>query len=156
VIAFFKLLKATLLAVAAVGALGLLNHHSATNFASWATALAADHHYRLLHTLVTHVVDVDEGTLRLLSVGSFFYALLFYTEGFGLFFEKPWAEYLTILTTAGLIPFELFELHHRVTMLKVEVLVANVAIVAYLLWRMTHKRNEVDATTRPARAAGYH
>jgi uncharacterized membrane protein (DUF2068 family) len=152
VIAFFKLVKATLLLVAGIGALGLLSHHSAKLITDWATALAADRHDHLLEMALTDVVDVDEGKLRLLSVGGFLYATLFYTEGFGLFFDKRWAEYLTIVTTGGLIPFELFELHRRVTMLKIEVLVANVLIVAYLLW-VTRKPDEIDA--RPARAAGY-
>ena len=122
-IAFFKLLKATLLVAAGIGALGLLNPHTAKAITGWATALAADRHYHLLDSLVSYVVDVDERTLRLLSIGSFLYAMLFYTEGFGLFFDKRWAEYLTIATTAGLIPFEAFELVRRVTVLKLEVLV---------------------------------
>ncbi len=153
-IAFFKLLKATLLVVAGIGALGLLNHQFAKIVTSWATALAADRRYHLLDSLVTYVVDVDEKTLSLLSVGSFLYAMLFYTEGFGLFFDKRWAEFLTIVTTAGLIPFEVFELHRRVTMLKIEVLVANVLIVAYLVWRVTRKPDEVGEAP-PARVVGY-
>jgi uncharacterized membrane protein (DUF2068 family) len=152
-IAFFKLLKGTLLVGAGVGALGLLNAHTARAITGWAAALAADRHYHLLDTLVTYVIDVDERTLRLLSIGSFLYAMLFYTEGFGLFFDKRWAEYLTIMTTAGLIPFELFELFRRVTPLKIEVLVVNVMIVVYLVWRVTRNPDEVHATLH-ARAVG--
>jgi uncharacterized membrane protein (DUF2068 family) len=153
-IAFFKLLKATLLVGAGIGALGLLNLHYAKMITGWATALAADRHYRLLDTLVTDVIDVDEKTLRLLSIGSFLYAMLFYTEGFGLFFDKRWAECLTIVTTAGLIPFEVFELLRRVTMLKIDVLFANALIVAYLIWRVTRNADVVGEVS-PARAVGY-
>jgi uncharacterized membrane protein (DUF2068 family) len=152
-IAFFKLLKATLLVAAGVGALGLLNPQTARAITGWATALAADRHYHLLDSLVTYVIDVDERTLRLLSIGSFLYAMLFYTEGLGLFFDKLWAEYLTIATTAGLVPFELFELSRRVSPLKIQVLVANVLIVAYLVWRVTWNPDEVHETPR-ARAVG--
>jgi len=153
-IAFFKLLKATLLVAAGIGALGLLNPHTAKAITGWATALAADRHYHLLDSLVSYVVDVDERTLRLLSIGSFLYAMLFYTEGFGLFFDKRWAEYLTIATTAGLIPFEAFELVRRVTVLKLEVLVANLLIVAYLVWRVTWQPDELHEAPRAARAVG--
>jgi uncharacterized membrane protein (DUF2068 family) len=152
-IAFFKVLKATLLVAAGIGALGLLNPETAKAITRWATALAADRHYHLLDTLVTYVVDVDERTLRLLSIGSFLYAMLFYTEGFGLFFDRLWAEYLTIATTAGLIPFEVFELSRRITPLKIQVLVANLLIVAYLVWRVTWNPDEVHETAR-ARAVG--
>jgi len=152
-IAFFKLLKATLLVAAGIGALGLLNPQTAKAITGWATALAADRHYHLLDTLMACVIDVDERTLRLLSIGSFLYAALFYTEGFGLFFDKRWAEYLTIATTAGLIPFEVFELFRRVTVLKVQVLGANVVILAYLAWRVTWRPDEVQEAPR-AQAVG--
>lgn len=153
-IAFFKLLKATLLVAAALGAFGLLNHHFAKVLTAWGTGLAVDRHYRLLDALFTHVVDIDERTLRWLGVGSSLYSMLFYTEGFGLFFDKRWAEYLTIVTTAGLVPFELFELHRRVTPLKIEMLVVNALIVAYLVWRVMRSPLEVGEVT-PARAVGY-
>jgi uncharacterized membrane protein (DUF2068 family) len=152
-IAGFKVLKATLLVAAGIAAIGLLNPGTAKTVTRWATELSADRHYHVLDMFLVHLVTVDERTLRLLSVGSFLYAALFYTEGFGLFFDKRWAEYLTIITTAGLIPFEIFELHRHVTAIKIEVLVVNIAIVAYLVWRVGAKLEEVDAEP-PARAVG--
>jgi uncharacterized membrane protein (DUF2068 family) len=152
-IAGFKLLKATLLVAAGIAAIGLLNPNMAKSVTRWAMDLAADHHYHVLDMFLVHLVTFDARTLRLLSVGSFLYAALFYTEGFGLFFDKRWAEYLTIVTTAGLIPFEVFELLRHVTAIKLEVLIANVAIVAYLVWRVGAKLDEVDAEP-PARAVG--
>ena len=152
-IAWFKLLKATLLVAAAIAAIGLLNPDTARFVTRWAMDLAADRHYHALDMFLVHLLTVDERTLRLLSVGSFLYAALFYTEGFGLFFDKRWAEYLTIVTTAGLIPFEVFELHLHVTAIKVWVLIANVAIVAYLVWRVGAKLDDVDSEP-PARALG--
>jgi uncharacterized membrane protein (DUF2068 family) len=152
-IAGFKLLKATLLVAAGIAAIGLLNPDMAKIVTRWAMDLAADRHYHVLDMFLVHLVTVDERTLRLLSVGSFLYAALFYTEGFGLFFDKRWAEYLTIVTTAGLIPFEVFELHRHVTAIKLEVLIANVAIVAYLVWRVGAKLDGVNEEP-PARAVG--
>jgi uncharacterized membrane protein (DUF2068 family) len=152
-IAGFKLLKATLLVAAGVAAIGLLNPDMAKIVTQWAMDLAADRHYHVLDMFLVHLLTVDERTLRLLSVGSFLYAALFYTEGFGLFFDKRWAEYLTIVTTAGLIPFEVFELHRHVTAIKLEVLIANVGIVAYLVWRVGAKLDGVNEEP-PARAVG--
>jgi uncharacterized membrane protein (DUF2068 family) len=153
VIAGFKLVKATLLVAAGVAAVGLLDPAHVHALTRWGTELAADHHYRVLDMVVTRLLNVDEKTLRMVSAGSFLYAALFYVEGIGLFYDKRWAEYLTIVTTAGLIPFELFELSVHVTALKLEVLVANVAIVLYLAWRVTQKFDAADAEERP-RAVG--
>ena len=137
VIALFKLVKATLLVGGGIAALGLLKPHTAQAVTQWATELAADRHSQVLEMLITRLMDVDAQTLRLLSVGSLLYSALFYAEGFGLLSAQPWAEYLTIVTTAGLIPFELYELHLRITLIKMGVLVANVAIVLYLARRVT-------------------
>ena len=41
---------------------------------------------------------------------TFAYSALFLVEGTGLFFEKRWAEYLTIVATVSFIPVEIYEL----------------------------------------------
>jgi uncharacterized membrane protein (DUF2068 family) len=51
----------------------------------------------------------------------------------GLWFSRRWAEYLTLVATAVLIPIELYELSLSVTVFKVITLVINVAIAVYLL-----------------------
>jgi uncharacterized membrane protein (DUF2068 family) len=146
-IAGFKLFKGTLLVAGGVTAVGLLNVETARAIMRWVMDLAADRRYHVLDSLVVLLGNIDERTLRLLSVGSFLYAALFYTEGFGLFFDKRWAEYLTIVTTGGLIPFELFEIYQAATPIKLEVLIVNVAIVGYLVWRVGAK---LDAEEGPA------
>ena len=57
-------------------------------------------------------------------------------KDWGCSFGKRWAEYLTFITTAGLIPIEVYEMSRRVTAAKVAVLIINVAIVAYLVRRV--------------------
>ena len=69
------------------------------------------------------------------------YAALEATEGVGLAMRRRWAEYLTVLATGVLIPFELTEVVARPTFFRVGALLVNVAIVVYLAWR---KRLFVD------------
>ena len=90
----------------------------------------------LLHRLLTRVLSVTPAQLKAASAGTFVYAGLLLTEGIGLLFRKRWAEYFTIITTAGLIPIEVYELSRRVSTPKVAVLIINVAIVAYLVRRV--------------------
>jgi uncharacterized membrane protein (DUF2068 family) len=61
------------------------------------------------------------------------YAALEATEGVGLWFNKRWAEYLTLVATTALIPFEIYEISLRISVFKVLALVINVIIVIYLL-----------------------
>jgi uncharacterized membrane protein (DUF2068 family) len=135
-IALFKLIKGILLLAVGIGALKLLHRDVAQTIAHWVDILRVDPDNRLIHGLLARVLSVTPGQLRAASAGTFVYAGLLLTEGLGLLFRKRWAEYFTIITTAGLIPIELYELSRRVTTAKVAVLVINVAIVAYLVRRV--------------------
>jgi uncharacterized membrane protein (DUF2068 family) len=54
-------------------------------------------------------------------------------EGIGLYLEKVWAEYLTLIITASFLPFELHEIMRRFTMPRVSLLVVNILVFLYLL-----------------------
>ena len=71
----------------------------------------------------------------LLAIGAIAYALLEGTEGVGLAMRRRWAEYLTVVATGALIPFEAFEVVHKVTLFRVGALLLNLAVVGYLAYR---------------------
>jgi len=71
----------------------------------------------------------------LVAVGAIAYALLEGTEGVGLAMRRRWAEYLTVIATGVLIPYEAYEVVHRVTLFKAGALLLNLAVVAYLVYR---------------------
>ena len=135
-IALFKLIKGILLLAVGIGALKLLHRDIAQTVTHWVDILRVDPDNRLIHRLLTRVLSVTPSQLRAASAGTFVYAGLLLTEGLGLLFRKRWAEYFTIITTAGLIPIDLYELTRRVSTAKVAVLIINVAIVAYLVRRV--------------------
>ena len=54
--------------------------------------------------------------------------------------EKRWAEYLTVVVTASLIPLEVWEIFRHPTWLKVLALVINVAILIYLIRLLRRER----------------
>jgi len=96
-----------------------------------------ENHY--IHGLLERVLRVSPHQLKALSAGTFIYASLFLTEGTGLLLRKGWAEYMTIITTAGLIPLELYEVAKHITAAKIAVLIVNLAIVVYLVMRVRGK-----------------
>jgi uncharacterized membrane protein (DUF2068 family) len=49
--------------------------------------------------------------------------------------RKPWARWFTIIASSSLIPLELYEIARAIRPLRVLVLLANLAIVVYLLRR---------------------
>jgi uncharacterized membrane protein (DUF2068 family) len=67
-----------------------------------------------------------------ISIGGFAYAVLNLVEAYGLHRRLRWAEWLTVVATGLLIPFEVYEVYQRFTPVRVGALVLNVAIVVYL------------------------
>jgi uncharacterized membrane protein (DUF2068 family) len=62
------------------------------------------------------------------------YACLEGVEAVGLWFNRRWAEYLTFVATSILIPYEVYELFLRVSVLKIVAFVLNVLVAGYLLY----------------------
>ena len=139
-IAALKLVEGTALLALGFGLLHFLNRDLAKDVAHWIDLLRGDPHSRYLIWLLEKVSKVDEHRLRELSAGTFTYSGVFLCEGIGLAYGKRWAEWLTVIATASLIPFEAWEVVQRVTPLRVGALVVNIAIVVYL-WRIV--RNKV-------------
>ncbi|MDP9072843.1 MAG: DUF2127 domain-containing protein [Actinomycetota bacterium] len=82
----------------------------------------------------TRVLHLKTGTLEILILTAAAYALIEGIEAVGLWYEKRWAEYLTAVATAGLLPLEVHELMKKVTGIKVGALVVNVAVLVYLVY----------------------
>ncbi|HVA59486.1 MAG TPA: DUF2127 domain-containing protein [Mycobacteriales bacterium] len=61
------------------------------------------------------------------------YALLEGVEMVGLWRGRRWAEYLTFVATSVLLPLEVYELGHSLSVLKAVTFAINLAIVVYLL-----------------------
>ena len=79
-----------------------------------------------------------------LACTAFGYAALMGTEGIGLYLRKPWSRWFTIGATSSLIPIEIYEIIRELRSARVLVLIANVAIVVYLV-----RRRELLEQRRP-------
>ncbi len=132
-IAALKFVNGIGLLAIGLGALHYLHGDIENDVAHWMELLRADPHNRYLLWLLEKLSNVDDRQLRQLSVGTFFYSALFLLEGTGLAMAKRWAEYLTILTTASLMPLEMYELYVRLTWPRGVVLVVNIVVVWYLV-----------------------
>lgn len=135
-IALFKFTKTVLLIAVGLGALQLLDPDSTARVQRWTTAIATSSDRRLVQHLLAYAIGLSPGRLEVLALGAFLYAALFATEGVGLWLGLRWAEYLTAVATASFVPIELFELLQRFTLPRVGALVLNVAVAAYLVYRL--------------------
>ena len=145
VIAVYKFCKTVLMIAIGLGTLRLLNPDVAAWADRWADALALRHDRRLLGQLFALVSGLSPRRLREVAIGAFLIALLFLTEGVGLWMGKRWAEYLTVIATTLFVPFEVVQLARLVTVARLAALLINLAVVAFLIYRL--RRSE---SVRPA------
>jgi len=139
-IAAFKLLKGLALLALGIGALKLLHKDVEAIIVHWINVFQVDPHSHYLQLLLEKLSILDDRRLKELSAGTFIYSAIFLTEGAGLAFRKSWAEYLTIITTASLLPLEVYELAKHASIGKVLALVINLAVVIYLVLEICRSR----------------
>ncbi|MEK6598923.1 MAG: DUF2127 domain-containing protein [Deltaproteobacteria bacterium] len=87
---------------------------------------------RYIEAVITKIGMIKNGTIIGVSIGMVSYALLNLAMGYGLHRRKRWAEWLTVIATALLIPFEIYEIIQEQTTIYIGVLILNCAIVYYL------------------------
>jgi hypothetical protein len=88
----------------------------------------------LLNGAANRVATLNRGHVRNLALAALAFGAVEAVEAVGLWLERRWAEYLTVVATASLLPLEVAELTRRVTPLKAVGFVLNIAVVAYLVW----------------------
>jgi uncharacterized membrane protein (DUF2068 family) len=132
-IAAFKLLKGLALLALGIGVLNLLHKDVEAIVVHWINVFQVDPHGHYMQRLLAKLSILDDRRLKELSVGTFIYSAIFLTEGIGLALGKRWAEYLTIISTASLLPLEIYELATHASIGKVLALLINLAVVVYLV-----------------------
>jgi uncharacterized membrane protein (DUF2068 family) len=144
-IALFKLLKAALLIAVGVGALKLLHRDMGSTLDHWVAVSGLDPGNRWVERGIEKVSNLSHAKVKGLGIVSFIYAGLFLTEGIGLWLMKRWAEWFTIIITSSLVPVEIYELYRHPTASKVLVLIINIAVVVYLIYRIRNPAHEANS-----------
>ena len=128
-----KLVSGAMALAVGIGGFRFLGHDPGPAAERLVTHLGLDPHNRIIHEGLTRITGIDRDHLRALEAGTFFYALLHTIEGIGLILERDWAGYLVIVATSSLIPFEIYEIARRFTLLRIALFLLNVGIVIYLI-----------------------
>src|SRR5204862_3969134 len=79
------------------------------------------------------IAELRQGTITTLAITASAYCIVEGVEAVGLWKERRWAEYLTVVATGGFLPFEIRELLDRVSVLRIGALIVNLAILVYLV-----------------------
>jgi uncharacterized membrane protein (DUF2068 family) len=139
----FKLAQALLFVLLGIGAIRLLHRDLVGITEHFIYQLRfINPEGRLVNLILVRVGMIDPHRLRQISAAIFVIASMDALEGMGLVLEQAWAEYVTLILTASLLPLELWELVKRLTWMKVGLIVINLAVVAYLLFYVRMRMRE--------------
>jgi uncharacterized membrane protein (DUF2068 family) len=139
IISVFKILKATLLLVTAIGILKMMHSDAQTVVEHWIARMGLDPGNHYVDLIMSKAANITPEKIKALGIGGFIYAALFYTEGIGLWLEKRWAEWFTVVITFSLVPLEVWEIVRHVSAGKIIVLVINLAVGVYLIYNIRKK-----------------
>ncbi len=106
----------------------------------FAGELAEDPHDFLARLLLRAVPQVNPRALLTLGLAASGYFALHVVEATGLWLRRLWVEYLVLIETAGLLPYEVYELTRQATRFKILLLLLNAIIVGYLVYRRVERR----------------
>jgi uncharacterized membrane protein (DUF2068 family) len=139
-IAVYKLLKVALLLLVAYGELRLHDASLSAKLLSWLAARPSGLEHDVVKRVLQWISGLSESRMHALRFVTLAYAAVFAVEGIGLWMRRRWAEWLTTIITASLIPLEVWELIHNPNIGAAAVLAANIAIVGYLYWHVSGRR----------------
>jgi uncharacterized membrane protein (DUF2068 family) len=130
-IVLYKSVVASLLTVTSIALLLALNSHHLLEGLS--ESLFLETKLNIVKYLLAKILIIKPHTLLFSGVATGLYAILTVLEAVGLWYEKAWATILVLLLVGISIPPEIYELVHGVTVLKLAVFIANLAVLWYLL-----------------------
>lgn len=132
-VATFEAAKGVIVLAAGLGLFGLMHRDvqaGAERLVRHLHLNPASHYPRIF---IDAAGRLDDTHLRLLAIGALVYAAIRFTEAFGLWLDRRWAEWFGAISGAIYLPLEVYNLWEGVTWPRVTVLVVNSLIVFYLV-----------------------
>ncbi len=133
-VAVLELAKGLVVLLVGFGVVSLLHRDA------WDTAVNL---LRILHVsperhfaqVFLNLVDnVTDARLWAVAAGAAAYSTLRFLEAYGLWYVRAWAQWIALVSGALYLPFEMYELVRRPTLLHVVILAANLSIVLYMMF----------------------
>lgn len=139
-IAVFEAIKGL---AAIIASIGLLNftHQNVRYLAAVFVGffhLDSDAHY--FNALFDYTDLLNNEDLRALILLAYGYAAVRFVESYGLWKKYAWAEWLAAVSGAIYLPIEISHLIKHASLLNILVLTTNVAVVAFMIYRLRWRR----------------
>jgi uncharacterized membrane protein (DUF2068 family) len=130
-IVVYKTFVASLLTVTSIALLFAMKNHQLLE--EFSDSYLLESKVKIVEFLLDKILILKPKTLLFSGLAAGLYAALTAVEAVGLWYEKGWATILVLVLVGISIPPEIFELVQGVTVLKLGVFIANIAVFWYLL-----------------------
>jgi uncharacterized membrane protein (DUF2068 family) len=141
-IAAERVVRGALLIAAGIYLFGHLKSDFGKLADKWMRKLELDPNRHFLHRIVEHLHNLTTNEVKIFAFLAVGYGLLELVEGVGLWLDRLWAEFLTVIATTLLVPLEVYELVRKPGPVKAAGIVVNVLIVLYLARRLRKRLAE--------------
>lgn len=131
-IILYKTLMGLTETVISVSFFKLFGRNLEAEFTGFARTLHLDTENRIIASAIKRLGMIGNDTLIGVTLILLLFGILNLIEAWGLHRRRMWGEWLTVIATSLLIPFEIYEIFIGVTAFKVFIFVMNVIIVYYL------------------------
>ncbi|PSB03961.1 DUF2127 domain-containing protein [filamentous cyanobacterium Phorm 46] len=138
-IVLYKSFVASLFTVTSIALLLALKNHQALE--DFSESFFLESKLQIVEFLLDKILMFKTKTLLFSGLAAAIYAGLTAVEAVGLWYEKGWATILVLVLVGISIPPEIYELFLGVTVLKLVVLIANIAVLWYLLHHLPKHGN---------------
>jgi uncharacterized membrane protein (DUF2068 family) len=141
-IAIYQLIKGIAAIIASIGLLNM-THQNILHFTSLLINffhLDSDAHY--FKTLFDYTDLLNNDDLHLIVLMACGYAAIRFAEGYGLWRNRAWAEWLAAVSGSIYLPIEISHLLKHASIINIVVLTTNLAVVAYMIYRLRWRRIE--------------
>jgi len=140
IIGFFKLITATLLTCISFGAFRLMGENAGETLEHFILQLHLDPERHWINLALTSIAGVDPARLKVISAATLCYATLYIIEGIGLLRGKHWAEYMVVIITGSLLPFEMYEVAMKASTPRIAIMLVNITMLIYLIRQLRRDR----------------
>jgi uncharacterized membrane protein (DUF2068 family) len=144
-VALFEAAKGVLVLVVGCGALTLLHSDleaSAEQIVQWSHLNPASEYPRIFVVAMSRLTDSH---LWWLATGTALYSTIRFAEAFGLWRDRLWASWLGALSGGIYLPVEIYQIAHKLTLLRILIFLINATIVAVLGVNVWFERRRHDA-----------
>jgi uncharacterized membrane protein (DUF2068 family) len=150
VVSIYKFVQTGIMAALGLATLRLVRPEVAAGFEQWVQDLPVGYVQHVAERFLSWISGPQSHRVQLLGAALFAYALLFLIEAVGLWWQRRWAEWLTVVATATLIPPEVYECFKHPSVTLFILLAVNCCVVWLLAKRLQHEL-ALDAKLRAAR-----